>query len=483
LFWKDFTIKRLEYLKRSKEMKKRRLTLKDLKILIIAPTVIVLAAALFSCKTFGQNTSEANTTNVTESTAAQDQQQQSELSSTEINIWDSVNPKERIALMDSIENFMGLNPAVIINSRHFRSEEELLDQFEAASLAGSGPEILLSRLEAAQRLAASSVIRPIESEIDFTSIVAGLNEISSFNGEKYVIPFRAMDFLMLFYNKDLVSTVPGDFASLIEYCKEVNKPKEQIYGFLLNAREPDWIIPFIGGYQDWITDYNTNSITLNSQATLKTLEFLVKIFNEDKIAPFDIEYEEINNSFKSGNTHMIINMNSAIDEYREAKLNFGVAKIPVVWEGFKNPTPMIDGIGFMLNINYYGDKLEAAKKLIEYLMSEDVQASWNLSTQTVSVLKNAVDSAQAKDNPILQTAMEQEQICRGKPNEDVIRVIRDAIRINFENVIKGSIVPQEAVLKMQEDAIKLKSGSLKIEEITQDLSLNNDTGTTKETTK
>jgi len=449
-------------------MKKRRLTLKDLRILIIILAIIILAAGLFSCKNFGQKTSEESIENITESTTAQDQQQQSELNTIEINIWDSVNPKERIALMDSVEDFMGLNSTVKINSRHFRSDEELLDQFEAASLAGSGPEILLSRLEAAQRLAASSVIRPIENEIDYTNIIAGLNEISSFNGEKYVIPFRAMDFLMLFYNKDLVSTVPGDFTSLIEYCKEVNKPKEQIYGFLLNSKEPDWIIPFIGGYQDWIIDYNTNSITLNSQATVKTLEFLVKIFNEDKIQPFDIEYEEINNSFKSGNTHMIINGNWAIDEYKEAKLNFGVAKIPVVWEGFKNPTPMIDGIGFMLNTNYYGDKLEAAKKLIEYLMSEDVQANWNSSTQTVSVLKNVADSSQVKDDPILQTATEQEKICRGKPSEGIIRVIRDAIRINFENVIMGNITPQEAVLKMQEDAIKLKSGNLKVEEIAKD---------------
>ena len=98
-------------------MKKRRQTLKGLKIFIIILTVVILAAALFSCKNFGQKTSEENTENVTESTAVQDHQQQSELSPTEINIWDSVNPKERIALMDSIEDFMGLNPAVIINSR------------------------------------------------------------------------------------------------------------------------------------------------------------------------------------------------------------------------------------------------------------------------------------------------------------------------------------------------------------------------------
>jgi arabinogalactan oligomer / maltooligosaccharide transport system permease protein len=448
-------------------MKKRRFILKKLKILISIPIVIILAVSLFSCKTFGQKTSEDNNISVAETTAAEDQQQQNELSSIEINIWDSVNPKERIALMDSIEDFMGLNSTIIINSRHFRSDEELLDQFEAASLAGSGPEILLSKLEAAQRLAASGVIKPIESGIDYASINEGLNEISSFNGEKYVIPFRAMDFLMLFYNKDLVSTVPTNFASLIEYCKETNKPKEQIYGFLLNSKEPDWIIPFIGGYQDWIVDYDTNSITLNSQAMIKTLEFLVKIFNEDKILPFDIEYEEVNNSFKSGNTHMIINGSWAIEEYREAKLNFGVAKIPVVWEGYRNPTPMIDGIGFMLNTNYYGDKLKASEKLIEYLMSENVQANWNLSTETVSVLKNEVDSPQAKDNPILLGEMDQEKICRGKPKEDVIRVIRNAILINFENVIKGNITPQDAALKMQEDAIKLKSGSLKVEDIAQ----------------
>jgi len=461
-------------------MKKRILTLKVLKKLAILLIIIISASILFACKIFNQEPSEDNTGNVTETTAAQDQQQQSDvINSIEINIWDSVEPKERIALMGSIEDFMGFNSTVIINSRHFRSDEELLDQFEAASLAGSGPEILLSKIEAAQRLAASSVIRPIESEIDYASIVSGLNEISSFNGENYVIPFRAMNFLMLFYNKDLVSAVPNDFDSLIEYCKEVNKPKEQIYGFLLNSREPDWIIPFIGGYQDWIIDYNTNSITLDSEAMIKTLEFLVKIFNEDKIQPFDIEYEEINNSFKSGNTHMIINGSWAIDEYLEAKLNFGVAKIPIVWEGFKNPTPIIDGIGFMLNANYYGKNLEAAKKLIEYLMSEDVQTNWNLSTQTISVLKNADSTLQAKDNPILKGAIDQEKICRGKPNEDVIRVIRDAIRINFENVIKGIITPQEAVLKMQEDAIKLMSGNLKVEEITQDSSINTDTGSTE----
>jgi len=171
---------------------------------------------------------------------------------------------------------------------------------------------------------------------------------------------------------------------------------------------------------------------------------------------------------------MIINGNWAINEYKEAKLNFGIAKIPVVWDGYKNPTPMIDGIGFMLNANYYGDKLEAAKKLTEYLMSENVQASWDLSTETVSVLKSAVSSSQAKNNPILLASMEQEKICRGKPNENIIRVIRDAILINFENVIKGNITPQEAALKMQEDAIKLKSGNLKVEEIPQESSLNTD---------
>jgi len=436
-------------------------------ILFLAITIIALS---LSCNLTGNGEPVENETTETGGTEAGEEIQEESISDiTEIDIWDSADPKIQIALIDSIEKFLPMNPGLKINSRHFRSEEELLDQFEAASLAGSGPEVLISRLEFSNRLARSKTIKQITEEFDYPNILSGLKEISIFNGVNYAIPFRAFNFLMLYYNKDLVTEVPVDFNELLIYCEQISQYDDGTYGFLLNVKEPDWIIPLVGGYQDWIYDYPTGAISLKSEAMKKTLEFLDKIYSQENILPYDVEYEEINNAFKAGNVHMIINGNWAVDEYRDAGINFGVARIPIVLGGYKNPTPMLDGTGFMININCYGEEFIASKELISYLMSDEIQANWTDGTLTLPVIKGIEQLKQIKDASIWQAAAQQAEICRGKPPDEFLRVIRDAIRINLENVIEGNITIEEAVTKMQEDAINLKSGGVSVEELLKEV--------------
>jgi len=383
---------------------------------------------------------------------------------TRITLWDCLDPKERFALIESVDNFIVENDHIDIETRHFRNQEELEDQFEAASLAGAGPELLLLDFDGVQRLVPGNVIKEIADEADYSLFLEGLVEISEYNNRNYIIPFRSFDFLALFYNKDLIDKLPMDFEEVIEYCKEVNNFREWTYGFLLNASEPDWIIPFIGGYADWIVDYSSNSLTLDTKATEKTMEFLTYIYNEEKILPYDIEYEEINELFKSGNAHMIINNIRSIKEYQEAELNIGVAKIPRVWQGDKYPTPLISGLGFMININCYGSELEAVNEFIQYMLTEEVQIGWTSNTDTFPVLKNIDRDEVIKNNDIVYDAFQQAKVCRGKPHEELIRIIRDAIRDNVKNVISGDILPGDAALKIQEDALRLRSGNVPVEE-------------------
>ena len=377
----------------------------------------------------------------------------------EIEIWDKVEPDEQIELMNSIQEFMDNNTNIKVITRHFRSDEELADQFKAASLAGAGAEVILANLATSADLAKSKVIRQVPQDLEYDDIISGLEEISKFENDKYIIPFRAFDFLLLYYNKDLVSDVPANFNDIIQYCKQVNNPSENIWGFLFNLYEPEWVLPLIGGYQDWVYDYSTGSISLDSEAMVSSLKMLLKIYNDEKILPYGYGYEEINDAFINGNAHMIINGNWATQEYLNAGINFGVSKIPVVIEGFKNPTPMVDSIGFMFNANLYGREFEAASQLVNYLMSEETQLSWTLKTKTLPVFSSMDNLAQIKENEILYNQIQQLKICRGRIDENVLRVIRDAININLENVMAGNISPEEAAVKMQEDAIKLLTGS------------------------
>ncbi len=388
-----------------------------------------------------------------------------------ITIWDYSQPEEKLALINSIENFMEENNYIEIETRHFRNREELEDQFEAASLAGSGPELLLVDIDSVQRLAPGNVLREItddENGFDYSQVIDGLVEISEYNGRKYIIPFRGFDFLMLFYNKDILEEPPKSFEEVVEYCKNVNNPGQQTYGFLLNAVEPDWIIPFIGGYSDWIVDYSTNSLTLDTAATVKTMEFLTYIYNEEKILPYNMEYSEINDLFKSGNAHMIIDDLNAVTEYQEAGMNFGVSKIPRVLGGSKYPTPLISGLGFMINANCYGGELEAAKEFINYMMTKETQIEWNLDTQTIPVLKNMNASDMMGSDNIIYNALQQAKLCRGKPYEKLITVIRDVIRDNTGKVLSGDLTPDDAAHLMQEDALRLRYGEISVGETVEE---------------
>ena len=453
---------------RRKIYKAKRIVIKRLLVLFI----IILPLLLFtvSCEVFSSGTERETGLAEEEEVMESPDDELADVEKQDVNItlWDYLEPKGRLALMETTDDFMTGNSHIKIDVNHFRSQEELEDQFEAASLAGAGPELILLNFDGVQRLVPQNVVKEITSETineaDYSLFLDGLVEISQYNGLNYIIPFRSLDFLVLLYNKEFVEEPPESFEEIIEYCNEVNNFNQGIYGFLLNNNAADWIIPFIGGYGDWIVDYGSNSLTMANQATVKTMEFLDNIYNQEKILPSNIEYSEINELFKSGNAHMIIDNINMVEEYKAAGLDIGVAEIPRALQSNKNPTPLISGTGFIININCYGNELEAVNEFIKYMLTDEVQVEWTSSTDTFPVLKKIDINSLIKNNDIILNAFQQAKLCRGKPYEKLIMVIRDAIRDNAKNVISGNMFPEDAALKIQEDALRLRSGDVTAEE-------------------
>jgi ABC-type glycerol-3-phosphate transport system substrate-binding protein len=436
------------------------------------PVFYILAAIVISsllaggCGLLGNNGEEASEddSQAQEEEAAADDEPQPG-SATTITLWNYLEPRERMAFMGSRDKFLSANSDINLETRHFRSREELEDQFEAASLAGAGPQILMLDFDGVNRLAPANVAKEIVDEVDYDLVLEGLREISSYNGRDYIVPFRAYDLLILFYNKDLVENVPRDFEEVFAYIEQVEteggdgEDSQDQYGFLLNESQADWIIPFVGGYNSWIIDYSSGSLTLDSQAMKKTLEFLDYSYNQAGILEGGMEYGDINELFKAGAAHMIIDYYSMVEEYAEAGVDVGLARIPRVWEGTRFPTPTISGLGFMININTYGEQLDASREFISFMLSQEIQDDWDGSTLTLT----ALTGLEPESDDIIRAGLEQAQISRGKPYEQILMVIRNAINDNVESLLAGDIIPEDAALKIQEDAIRLKSGALPVE--------------------
>ena len=446
-----------------KKFKNILVDLKTLAVVIILLTTLVLTGAA-GCSLFNSEAGETEENIVTEEeTEAPEEEEISGDLITTITLWDCLEPLERMTFMESRNSFVSSFRDINIETRHFRSQEELQDQFEAASLAGAGPEIILLDLDGVQRLAPSNVTKEIVDEVDYALILEGLREISAYNNKNYIVPFRSYDFLTFYYNKDFIENPPSDFEEVLEYSQNISDSEdfeEGTQGFILNESEADWIIPFIGGYNGWIIDYSTNSLTLDSQATQLTLEFLDHAYNQSLILQAGMEYGEINELFKNSGVHMIIDHYSAAEEYIEAGINIGLSEIPRVWGGTKHPTPMISGLGFMINTNTYGAELDAVREFIDFMLTEEIQLAWNESTTTLPVLESIDKSEDFGRDIVLNAAFEQAKICRGKPYDQLLMVIRNAISDNVDSLLAGDILPADAALKIQEDAIRLRSGTL-----------------------
>jgi ABC-type glycerol-3-phosphate transport system substrate-binding protein len=435
-------------------------------MIIAAMSLLFFLASTSGCRLFsGEEEGTGQGLETEEESSETGEEFISSESITTLKLWDCLEPGERMALTGSRSRFMSEHGDIDIETRHFRSQEELQDQFEAASLAGAGPQLLLLDFEGVHRLAGSNVVREIVDEVDYTRVLNGLEEIAKYEGKSYIVPFRAYDFLALFFNRDIIGDAPDDFEGVFSYIQELEQSgEEEIYGFLLNESEGDWIIPFIGGYRGWIIDYDSNSLTLDSQAMQKTLQFLDYAYNQERLLQDGMEYGEINGLFKSGRAHMIIDQYRTAGEYIDSGINLGIAKIPRAWEGTGYPTPLISGLGFMININTYGEQLDAAKEFIDFMLGEETQQEWNKNTLTIPAVTGVGQEEFTAGQPLMENAFEQAKICRGKPDNRLIMVIRNAITDNVRSLLAGDITPEDAALKIQEDAIRLRSGAVPVEE-------------------
>ncbi len=458
---------------------RRIITNKSISVYILTFIAVISLIFTAGCGFFGDEPEDSgeDSSEEEENGTAEEELLSSNIITT-ITLWDYLEPRERMALMESRDQFLSANRDINIETRHFRSQEELQDQFEAASLAGAGPQLLMLNFDGVNRLAASNVVREIVDEVDYAFVLNGLEEIAAYNDRNYIVPFRAYDFLMFFYNKDLVEDVPDDFEAVFAYIQEMQQTgetEEEVFGFLLNESEADWIIPFIGGYNGWIIDYASNSLTLDSQAMQKTLEFLDYAYNQENILQSGLEYGDINELFKAGRAHMIIDHYSAAEEYIDAGIYLGLANIPGVPGTGRYPTPHISGLGFMINVNTYGEQLDAAREFIGFMLTEDMQVSWNESTTTLPVLTGPGKNEEITGDLLLKAAFEQAGICRGKPYSQLIMIIRNAISDNVKSMLAGDIVPGDAASKIQDDAIRLRSGTLPLEKREEDLQTENGT--------
>ncbi len=386
----------------------------------------------------------------------------------EIVIWHQMRVDEREILQRQLDKFMKSYPEVKI-TQLYKETEELRSGFIIAAIAGQGPDLIYGPQDQVGPFEVMNIILPLDTIFN-NEFLQQFNEKALIESNEHIwmIADKLGNHLALVYNKKLVKKPPKTDRELIEIGKQITRDldgdgKIDQYGLVWNYTEPFFFIPFLTGYGGWVFDEKNNP-SLNSEAMVKGLKFIADLRDKYKIIPGEADYDVADVLFKEGRAGMIINGDWSWASYGKARIDYGIAPLPLIEETGLYAAPMISAKGYSINANVDPKKLDVIKQLLEFLLSPEQQLETAKELNTFPTHKALYDDPFITQNEILINSKRQIELGKPMPIISEMRAVWDAMRPYYQAVLGGALKPEVAAQKMQEEAVK------KIEEMNEDVS-------------
>lgn len=392
-----------------------------------------------------------------------------------VSIWTQMQPGERLILDRALEKFITQTERGkewtkkgYVFRELFYETEPIRTNFMIAALGGSGAELVYGPSDMVGPFTKLRIIHALDSLPDnlkleqafLDSFITEPFPANTFlNGRLYQIADQVGNHLCLVYNKKLIPEPPKTMRQLIEFGKtftkdENNDGKIDRYGIVWNYTEPYFFIPFVNGFGGGVMNENAEPI-LNGEGTIKAAQFIVELRDKHKIIPPESDYQTANALFKEGRAAMIINGPWSWATYKNAGMDFGIARIPLNDETGLYPAPMVSPRGYSVNINTRGEKLAATLDLLQFLCSPEIELEFTKAVGTIPSRREAFAKLADIADDNLRGSIEQIAVGKPMPVVSEMRVIWDAMRPSYQSVLNGSKTPEQAAEEMQSLAVKL----------------------------
>ena len=329
-----------------------------------------------------------------------------------------------------------------------KETEVLRQDFLAASLANSAPDLLWTVNDHAGPFSVAGVIQPVDSFVDLKLYVPSV----VMGGKTWGVPISSGNHLMLIYNKDLVKTPPKTTDELISMGKTLTTGGR--YAIVWNQTEPFWMVPWLGGFDGSVFAADGRTPTLNTKAMIDTLQFMYDLKAKYNIAPKEADYATADTLFKEGKAAMLINGDWSLGDYKKALgSKLGIAPLPQVVSTGKWPAPYTSGKYFMVPASDKGDKLQAVVSFMKFATSYENQIDLVKTLSRLPALRKALDDEVVKNDPILVGSAAQMALGTPMPSVIEMRANWDAMKPEMNAVFAGSKSAADAAKAMQDAAV------------------------------
>src|SRR4029079_14314638 len=181
-----------------------------------------------------------------------------------ITIWHQSRPAEYELLKEEITRFEAAHPDLHVRAL-YKETEELRSGFQAAALAGGGPELIFGPSDVPGTFQAMGVVKdmspwfPENLRGDFVAGALTYLPTTADPSKRALVQVadRFGNHLALVYNRRFIKEPPKTTDELIELAlkntvDENGDGRPDRYGLVWNFSEPFFAIPFLTGFGGWV---------------------------------------------------------------------------------------------------------------------------------------------------------------------------------------------------------------------------------------
>lgn len=367
------------------------------------------------------------------------------------------------------QEFTKQNPNITIKPVYTGSYADTAVKTQAGVQSKNPPDVAVLQSTELFSLLDMDAIIPLD---DYIAEEGGDSYLSDFypaflsnsqTGSKtYSIPFQRST-IVLYYNKDLFQAAgldpekaPQTWDEMRDYAKKLTK-------------DGTWGLEIpVSGYAYWMLQtfalQNGNNlmsedgkkVMFNTPENIEGLQYWSDLAKKDKVVPEGVtEWGTVPSDFLEGKTAMMYHTTGNLSNVKNnAKFNFGVSFLPKN-KSYGSPT---GGGNMYIFKDIDKKKQDAAWKFVQFMTETERAAQWSMDTGYVAVKKSAYETERMKkytaEFPAALVARDQLEYAAAElsthNNGKVIKALSDPIQA----VLTGSMTPEEALNKAQEEADK-----------------------------
>ena len=399
-------------------------------------------------------------------------------SRTVITIWHQSRPAEYELLKEEIARFEAAHPDVHVRAL-YKETEELRSGFQAAALAGGGPELIFGPSDVPGTFQAMGVVKdmspwfPEKLRGDFVEGALTYLPTTADPSRRALVQVadRFGNHLALVYNRRLIKKPPKTTDELIELAikntvDENGDGKPDRYGLVWNFSEPFFGIPFLTGFGGWVYEDSPAKAgasgiaarpvpALDTPQTVAACEFMRSFPLKHGVTPQHCDYELADLLFKTGRAAMIINGDwSWADYVNTPGIDAVVAVMPIVSSTGQPMRTMFSPKGYSLNANVSPEMAGHAMAFVRHMVSDEVQQRIVEKLRMLPARQSIQKNPLFASDPILQASLAQLKNGRLMPTGTELRAIWDGMKPNYQGLLSGAMSPAAAAAAMQRDSVR-----------------------------